>query len=350
MPDILFLSRGHGFGHAARDLRIIRSMRRQRPDVRVTLLAAGSAVDYYRMRDIPCWDLGITDAEDMTRGAAEKVWRTLAGIARPDLVVSDEVLWAMPFCRKIWKLDCLLLTDWFYAERGLPEHDAYLDHATGITVLDFSAAHPGPFRTTAPVTFKGPVVEEFPGDRASARRGLGIDGGTEMTVLTLGGMAARAESRRMTRAALDAWSAHASPGSALFVLADHPGDGFGPAPDRVVWTGLVPDPERYYRAADLVVADAMGTSVCDLIHNGVPVLGMTDPEACFPTSFDLRVDRLNAAGLLVAAGSGTAPDDLWDLAERARKTTGKAADPDRRDSFEWTTGDEMAADLLSRLP
>ncbi|MGW7548366.1 glycosyl transferase [Streptomyces sp. NPDC054770] len=362
MSYVLVLSRGHGFGHAARDLRVVDSIRRQRPDLKILLAASGTAAEYFRMHDVPCVDLGIDDAEDMTPTAFARVQAFLRRIRRPQLVVTDEVVAALPYCRKVWKVPCVLLTDWFYAEFGEPGTDPFLDSATEILMLDFRAAHPGPYAITAPIRYVGPVVRPFADRRARVREELGVPDGSLLAVNTLGGMTGRDEAGRMTELALRAWNTKARPGDQLHILAPSPSPSPPPSGESptaeapragggsVVWRGIVPEPESLFAAADVVIADAMGTTVCDLVYNRIPVLGLVDRSAGFPASFHLRVDEMAANGLMVCADVSCTPEALWTSLQRAIAHTGPAIAQSSLDRFEWATGAVVADLVLRHLP
>ncbi|MER5771046.1 glycosyl transferase [Streptomyces sp. NPDC001985] len=361
MPEILFLTRGHGFGHAARDLRVIQELRR-RPGTTVRIMANGSAVTYYAMRGVQCTPIELPDedyGEDFGEGAAKAVWRALASVPRPDLVVSDEVMWALPFAREVWKRPCVMLLCALWAEYGMPDADRFFDTADEVLVLDFPRNRRESYGTTAPIGFLGPVVQPFPAGRGAARSALGIAERDEVAVLSLGGMNTRPESRRMATAAIGAWRAHAGPGARLLLLADppaeplpvHDGDGAPAGGGEVVWAGVTPEPETYYRAADVVLNDAMGSTVCDLAWNGVPAVALLDEESAagFPKTFPGRIRHLTAAGLIETAPVHEGPPAVWRAIERARAG---AAAPDRaaaREGFGWSTGETVAQRLFELL-
>ncbi|GAA4046960.1 hypothetical protein [Nonomuraea soli] len=344
MPTILFLVRGHGFGHAARDARIIAALRRRRPDVTVEVLASGSAATYLAWQGIDFTELPIADEWDLSGRAAQVVWETLAGRPRPDLTVCDEVVWALPYCAQVWGRRAILLTDWFFAEIGLPEHDRLLDHAGEIVVLDFSAAHPGPYTTSAPIRCLGPVTAGLSAGRTASRELLGLAPDRKAAVLTVGGMSLRPDNRRIAEAVLTAWRRHSPPGHRLFVLDKAPAQ---PGSDAgIAYVGMVADPEPYYAAADAVITNAYGTLTCDLVWNRRPVLGLTDPEMPEADSFPRRVAALAERGGIVHAEPSTPSRELWSRLERVMNGERGAAD---LAGLEWTTGDEVAAHLLRRL-
>jgi hypothetical protein len=65
LAGIVFLARGPGYRHAARDLQIICGPR-------------------------PCHDFGIDDRHDPSEEAARRVWGFLQTLRDPDLVIADE--------------------------------------------------------------------------------------------------------------------------------------------------------------------------------------------------------------------------------------------------------------------
>lgn len=334
-PRILFLARGHGFGHAARDLRIIRAMRELRPDVDITVLASGSAATFLQLHGESFTDMGITDEQDMTPAAAQRVWRLMDELEPFDLTVSDEVVWALPYCARKWGRRAILLTDWFYGELGNPAGDSFLDHAGEILLLDFSVAHPRPVATTAPITAMGPVVARFDVDRATARRELGVAPDAAMTVLTVGGMSSMLDNQRIADATVAAHRKHSD--GHLYILAD------GTDEAGITWTGYTDRPELYYSAADVVVSNANGTVTCDLVWNRIPVVAMTHPDVSYPDSFAKRVNRLNSAGLIRHVEATESANALWTRLTDARPPAALPED------LEWTTGQAVANHLLARL-
>jgi hypothetical protein len=342
MTGIVLLARGHGYGHAARDLQIIRGLRQLRPDAEVIVASSGSGVEYFRSHSIPCHDLGIADRHDLSEEAARRVWGFLQTLGDPDLVIADEVVWALPFCRRYFGCPRVLLTDWLYADLGLPQHDPFLDNASEILVLDFAEAHPGPYDTQAPITFTGPVVAQFPGDRNTARKQLGLGTHSRTAVVSAGGVSDRPDARQIFRHVANAWSTYANPADVLFVLGvgyELPG-----MPGNIRLVPHTPSPEVYYRAADAVVTDATGLTCCEVVANGIPVVAMITSDA-------LRFARLygHRASLLESArGAVTAPLDgpielLWKALTDAMELPRGGSLPTT--ALSWATGLDVAARL-----
>jgi hypothetical protein len=345
MPKVVFLTRGHGFGHAARDLQIIESIRASRPDIEVVLASSGTGLRYYRARSVPCEALDIPDHEDMSREAGKRVWQFLKQMGSPDLVVVDEVMWALPICRRLLGVNCVLLTDWFYCDWGLPHLDPFLNQATAIMVPDFQVAHPGLDDITVPKHFTGPLVRRFDVDRQAFRQELGLAQDALAAVVTLGGMPERPAAQAVVDAALRTWSVMASQADRLFVLVDRDPAAGSRQEGSVTWVGITATPERLFGAADVVLADAAGFTVCELARNGIPVVAVASPAmpAMLPTS-RLRVEYLQAVGLVTAAEVGVGSEQLWRLMEQARSTSSANGPPG--ESVQWANPYDMAALLL----
>jgi hypothetical protein len=344
MAGIVLLTRGHGYGHAARDLRIICGLRQLSPDADIVLASSGSGVEYFRSHDIPCHDFGIADRHDLSEEAVRRVWGFLQTLSDPDLVIADEVVWALPFCRRFFDCPRILLTDWLYADHGMPQHDPFLNNASEILVLDFAEAHPGPYDTQAPITFTGPVVSKFPGDRSTARKQLGLRAQSRTAVVSVGGVADRPDARRIFRHTTDAWSTYANPADVLFVLGvgyDLPG-----MPGNIRLVPHTPSPEVYYQAADAVVTDATGLTCCEVVANGIPVVAVITSDA-------LRFARLyrHRASLLESArGAVTAPlhgtiEVFWEALTDAMDLPHGGSLPPA--TLSWATGLDVAARLLA---
>lgn len=338
MTRLLMLSGGHGYGHAARDLRIVEAIRHLRPDVEVALASYGSGLEYFRNHDVGCDDLGFTDANDRSNAATWLIWRYLAKTVPPDLVVSDAVVPALAYCKNILDVESILLTDWFYSDLGHPEVDLLFNLAAEIVVLDFVEAHRVPAAVTVPVRFAGPVAADLVTAGAKGK----ADG--RMVVVSLGGRPDRAETQAMLDRLEEAWRAGAGADDRMYVLAP-PRE--GSTDHTLLYTGLTAHPDDYYAAADVVITDAMGFTGCDLIPHGISVLAMTDPAvtAAFPASFGRRVKFLVDQELLTIAPTTLTGTNLWALIAETADRPAPAPPADR-----WSPPETLAAHLLERLP
>ncbi|CAM5704864.1 hypothetical protein SCALM49S_01964 [Streptomyces californicus] len=266
-----FVSRGHGYGHAARDLRIMAAMRQVNPGIQIRLASAGSGADYYRSRGVEAVDLGFDDADDMSEAASWRVWRFLYERADADLVVSDEFLTVPGFCRHVLDVPNVLITDWFFAEYGQRDADSIMDDALEVVVPDFPEAHPVPPATTAPVWFCGPLVDAFAPQRADARKALGLDEDALVMTVAAGGRPDRIAALRIQLQALQAWSRYAAPTDQLLLLAD-------PPPTR----GRAPrHPQRPVGRADRPAGAVLPGRRCRTGRRaGLPPAANSSPTAC----------------------------------------------------------------------
>jgi hypothetical protein len=341
---VVLLTRGHGFGHAARDLLLINSIHASRPDVELSVAAAGSGTEFYRLNSVPCHDLGILDEEDTRPESGKKILAYLTGIARPDLVIVDELVWALPICRKVLGVDTVFITDWFYSELGLPHLDHTLNQTSAIMVPDFQDAHSGVTDITVPLYFPGPLVQKFARDRNAARAALGVPRDAFLVVVSLGGMPQRAEAQHIINSTCEAWQRAATPTDLLFIRADRDPSS---APQRDVcatWLGLSSSSPSLYSAADVVLVDGMGlTTTCELARNGTPTLAVRDPT--LNGSTHARLDVLEAAGLIGTIAPSADPDQLWDslhqVATRPPTTHG--------DQLRWADPADVTATILRYL-
>jgi hypothetical protein len=346
VTHITFLSRGHGFGHAARDFKIIHGLRTLLPDMELTLASSAAGLDYYQSRDIPCHDLGILDKEDETKKAARQVWSFLQNVGEPDLLIADEVVWALPFSRKFFDCPRILLTDWLFADHGKPEQDPFLDAASEIMVLDFPEAHPWPYATDAPIRFTGPIVEPFPGDREAARERLGLPGDARIAVLSVGGRTGWADVRLLLEHITGAWLANASERDLLVVLDDS-GYGESDAEGTILRVPATNTPDQYYRAADLVITMATGFTICEVVANAIPAIALLPPALwSYTDPFRRRIALLESAGLVTVFGIDLGPDMFWTAVETVGSVPAAAREKAAAD-LTWTSGVDVAAHLLS---
>jgi hypothetical protein len=268
---IVYLTRGHGYGHAATDVAVIRALAELRPDVEVEAASYGTGLEYYVQQGMPCADLRIDDVNDQGVDAALRVTAFLRSRATADLVVAHEVFAAPRVCAML-RCRNVLLTHWFFSEIGLPERDEWLRAAESLLVLDFEQAHVVPPELAGRVTFTGAVAKRFEVDRVAARRALGIADAERMAVITTGALTPynAAHLKALVSKGVAAWRHFGR----VFVLS------------HAEWIGQTPTPELYYAAADVVLANATFTTLSTLRRNAVPtiaVIGEGNP-----------VDRLHA--------------------------------------------------------
>lgn len=339
---ICYLIRGHGYGHAARDLRIIEAMRKLSPGTDLDLASAGSGAEYLTLHGVGCTDLDIEDYQDLEMSSTWKIWRHLHRTPAPDLVISDELFPAVPFSRNVLRVPCVLLTDLFYQDFGQPQHDQLLDGAEEVIVVDFPGSHPQPIRTRAPVRHVGPVVTKF-GLARTRHPAL-------VATASFGGRPDRPETQAMLRCTLAAWRRNATAEDRLNVLVpkDAVDRSLSEQDDpRIEWVGFTGTPERFYCASDVVITDALGFTNCELAHNGIPAVAFLDTGAAahFPKSFTRRIRLLADAGAVRLLEDEDRVDEVWSAITAAAEHT-----TPRDTGLRWADPTEVARRLLSYLP
>ncbi|MCW2504366.1 MAG: putative glycosyl transferase [Actinomycetia bacterium] len=273
MQQILFLTRGHGYGHAATDLPIIEHLRQLLPAVEIKIASYGTGLEYYRLRSVDCADLAIDDNDDQTTEALRRVLLYLRTLPRlPDLIVSDELFLLPRLCKRLG-IPNVLLTHWFFKDMGLPELDAAMDGANAVIVVDFPDAHCRPDVVGPDFLFSGPLAREIDLDRPAARTRLGLDPINPIAVLTLGSTAEfkvpdlEVAAERYLRA----WAARATRAAVLYVLVEK---SFSKKlrfeiDSSVRWIGVTPDADTYYAASDIILTSSSLNSLGLLGRNGL---------------------------------------------------------------------------------
>jgi hypothetical protein len=312
-------------------------------------------VDYLTARGIECTDLEIADDRDLEMSSTWKIWRHLHRTPAPDLVISDELFPAVPFCRNVLEVPCVLMTDLFNQDFGQPKLDHLLDGAAEIIVVDFPGSHPEPIQTTAPVRHVGPVVTKLAG------QGRKQPGRPLVATASFGGKPERPEAQAMLRSTLAAWRGHAAAEDRLHVLvppdaaavagavaaAAVAGAGAGETDERIDWVGFTSTPDRYYTASDVVITDGLGFTNCELAYNGIPAVAFMFREAAarFPKSFTRRIRLLAEAGAVRLLTDEENPDTVWS----AITSAAASSKPDLA-GLHWADPADVARRLLSYLP
>lgn len=324
---ICYLSRGHGYGHAATDLEIVGALRSLVPDLSLELASYGTGLSFFASRGVPCVDLGIDDVEDQSLDAALRVMAFLRRQESVDLVVGHE-MFSMPRMASMLGLRNVLLTHWFFSEIGEPARDVLLEQADRVVLLDFPAAHVPPASVRA--EFAGALAPSYAVSRSDARLALGIPAGAFVVVVATGAVTSVNDAHLRSVVSLGVAAARIGGADPLIVMS-----GIEPAP-RIAWVPWTDSPELYHRAADMVIANATFATLSALARNGVPTVAITGGRN--------PVDRLHAdffasAGLLATVEVGAAAEEVWSAAEKAASLA-----PAR---LPWASPEDVARLLLT---
>jgi UDP:flavonoid glycosyltransferase YjiC (YdhE family) len=347
---ISYLVRGHGFGHAARDLRIIKALKNAAPHIEIDIASSGTGLEYFRSRSVPCIDMGIEDANDQSASASWKVWRHLHRAPAADMVISDEVMYAIPYCINVLDVPCAVITDWVYSDIGRPNLDRLLDGAAEILIVDFPESHSYPIGTSARISRIGPVVDEFPQAPIKQPSPKKVSTQALTVVASFGGMPSRPGARAMLDRTLRAWECYARPTDQLLILAPQPSDiNNGSALSGVHWVGTSNEPEKYYRIADVVLTDGLAFTTCELIFNRIPTVAFVNQKSLKvnPRSFARRIELLENRGATRTVHEQESSEALWEAIVMASKEgyTGATA----LESLTWARPDDIASRLLRHV-
>ncbi|WP_028922466.1 hypothetical protein [Pseudonocardia acaciae] len=341
MTRVILLARGHGYGHAARDLHILRALR-ARPGVEVVLASSGTGLDYFASRGERCADLGLSDNQDLDLAATRKVLAYLAGAGRADLVVADELFCVPGICRGL-RLRSLLLTDFFWADVGRPELDRAVVGAEAVLLVDFPEAHPNLPELPVPLRGLGPVASRIGLTRRQARARLGLDPGGLVATVAFGSV--HGVKRPFTGPLLDtvlaAWAAHATSADVLNVLlpADQAGREQPSGPGAVNWVGITTEPRVHYRASDVVFAFPGLATLSELTRNAIPTVCFADPTLSWLAA------HLHSAGLIQPVREDSSPDAVWHAARAALADAPEL--PDRAERPRWADPEQVADIILA---
>ncbi|NPV80157.1 MAG: hypothetical protein HPY52_07745 [Firmicutes bacterium] len=186
MSEILFISRGLGWGHSIRDILIAEEIFRNRPEISLGFSSYDSGYRAYEAFGRCCFNLDLP--------AAGSVGRRICRLAKyirevaPMLIVSDEELFALPLSRGLG-IPCILITNWF-PPPGDEEGIDMFNQADMILLAEQSGFPRANRRITSPILYTGPIYRRnayTAQDLQAARESLGIGVEERIILVTLGG-------------------------------------------------------------------------------------------------------------------------------------------------------------------
>ncbi|WP_020576522.1 hypothetical protein [Actinopolymorpha alba] len=342
--SIIYLCRGHGYGHASRARLILPALQALAGGPhRVELASAGAGVDYLRMYGITCVDLGIADTEDHSVRAGERIFDYLRGGDKPAVVFSDDLFFVPRMCAGLG-IPCVLMMCSFYLTQGKPQVGVFLGSADHIVLPDWPEVEPIPSRLSHKVTAIGPIVPDITVDRQSARAALGIPESAFVATLALGRMYSVKSGilRQAASVVVQAWS-RAPAGSRLLLLFDEREAeqtlGAVPQGPGISLVGRSNQASTYYRASD-VVFSVGGSTTNELVKNAIPTVAV-----CAKQSDERRrVEFLSHHAAVTVADGDEAAEELWALVHAAiERGTNPAQD------LRWGSPAEIAGFLAPYL-
>lgn len=348
MHRIVYLSRGHGFSHAVKDLQIIEALSSLSPDLQISIASYGAGLEYYQSKRMPCIDLGIDDHHDRDSEAELRVMRLLMRTDKPDLVVAHEVFSATAICEML-RYRNVFLTHWFYSEIGLPENDRWLQGTHAIVILDFAENHSVPPTIKVPVHFVGAFARPYGLTRQQARRQLGLDENALVITASFSSIPGSHANdvAEMVETIMSLWRDVGRCSDQLYFLLK---------PEQIradtgnlktiQWIGRPFVPELYYCASDVVFASATFTSMSDLSRNCIPTVAIVAPS---DGTAPLHAKFYDRKGYLKAVDIEIQPHELWKAAQDVMhsKKIGASTVPE---ALNWAHPADVASLILQYLP
>lgn len=353
--SLLILSRGHGFGHAAKDLQVVRSLHNIQPNLSVRIASSGLGLQFYGMHSVPCVDLKIADDDDDSREAERQVYRMLYHLAKegeaPSLVVSDEVFSSPHACR-ILGIHNILMSDWLFSDVGLPEKDSIFKVADYSLILDFAEAHSRTFVDQTKMRFVGPLARQFQVGRREARKRLGIHNDQTVVVITFGSLQTHKvdDIRAMLSLSFEALE-EIQRSARQLTIKILGGDDLAPFGLKfdyqsldIDWLGFSADPAFLFRAADVVIAYATFTTMSDLVRNDISTVaftGTSNPIDLHHAAFYESIGGLTHLKIVSAN-----PELVCQAIASKLWSNGSSVD---NSHLEWATPDSVAFAILRQL-
>lgn len=184
MRKVLFLTRGSGMGHATRDMLIADELRKLYPDVHLLFASYADGFKAMKLHGVEATDLGLPPM-----GNIHERIPTIGKLLReekPDFVVVDEELFALPLCAT-FDIPAVFITNWLTSEETVSTISLLLN-AQCIIITDLEDSFMPPIWLEKRVHFVGPVCRlESTDDKVAIRQSLGLDSRHRLVVVSAGG-------------------------------------------------------------------------------------------------------------------------------------------------------------------
>ena len=183
--SIFLFSRGQGTAHACRDMILADSLSELDDSVEIKFVSYGEGYKTLSVLGWPCINIGIPFKED-EHDRLLKMGQALRE-EKPDLVISDEELLALPLA-KIFQIPSLLITNWFPPAPNHPTMSYFADPQE-IIVPDLTDSFGAPSEIKSPVHFVGPILRPIDSnlaERKKFREEFGITPEEKLILVTAG--------------------------------------------------------------------------------------------------------------------------------------------------------------------
>jgi UDP-N-acetylglucosamine:LPS N-acetylglucosamine transferase len=255
-------------------------LQRKHPSVEFIIASYADGAKALKIRNIPCIDLGLPPM-GLAHERMVRIGKLLQR-ERPDLVVADEELFALPLCR-VFDIPSIFVTNWLASE-DVVSNVSLLLCAEKVLVADLEDAFIAPLWLEEKTVFVGPICRlEAEEERPSAKQELGLDAKRKVVLITAGG----SDVSDVVYFGICAY-ALSSLSVPLQVIAVA-----GPwykilKPMEYAWltsvqfTDYLPNLTRYIAASDLAFTRGGHTTLWEVALHGVPSICIPHPKFVDP--------------------------------------------------------------------
>ena len=267
---VLFFTRGDGTDHARRDLAIARRIEQEGEDVEVIFGSWGEGWRCIRGAGWRCEKIGRKSGDDHER--LVYIGKTI-GEQKPDLIVTDEELLALPMA-KVFDIPSVLITNWFPPNERHPLMGYFIDPDLILVPLP-EDIYAKPVDLLTPVKCVGPIA--FLNETASRVRGkirqkLGLAMDEKLILVEPCGV--ELEDEGFLKCCAEAFGNIGLPVRMIMVVGRLKAE-----IESVTWTDAriqlrdhLLQPEPYMMASDLVIHRGGFFTIWKLIEMGVPAI------------------------------------------------------------------------------
>lgn len=277
--QILYFSRGKGFGHAMLDILVLEQIKKLNSDLPIQIVSYADGYNALKANGFQALDLGLSADGDMGSDAIIKIGSIIKE-CEPNLIVSDEVFMALPLA-KLFNIPTFLITHWFFEaiDRKNPIIP-FVKNSNHIIFTDISDFHTVPPDLKVPVSFVGPIIRKWEysqRDRSNVRKQLGIDTDDRVILVTTGGR--HSQRIALFETAIEAFEKLELPKSSLLLLAgqlyQHYSERFENN-RKVIVKDYDWKIDKLIIASDLVICAGTFTTLWELAFLGIPSISIPD--------------------------------------------------------------------------
>lgn len=348
MVNMLYFSRGHGFGHASKDHEIVGALRTIVPVFNITIVSSGLGTEYFRNVSMDSTELEIPDDSDLSAEVYQTLDTYLQSCADasilPDIIVANEVFYVPLLARK-FGVPSILITHWLFSSISNFDADYLLSMADWIILLDDLTGHSIPSFLTGKMTAVGPYAGELSVDRLESRRLLGLPESEMVAVIAPGSSRSDKveDARMLIRRVSETFRILGSNDNHLIVMADP--DVLAMESDiysGLIWTGFTSTPDIYYQAADVVWTLGTFSTVAKVLKGGIPTIALRRNNN--PVD-EYHCDCFESKGMMTSVQADSCPDEYVAALQKALRQRPQLLK--LAGQMKWSSPREVARQIVS---